>query len=69
MRLFVTVKGGASSNKALCIICRAELRVNWCQNLDSWVFEDAMRIDLGAQGEEICHEVCYNALSELENNA
>lgn len=47
----MAIKGGSLDNKVSCVICKGELKVNWCGEMDSWVFQDSMRVNLGKSRE------------------
>lgn len=46
----------------VCLICKGELKVNWSDGLDQWVYEDAIRTSNRDGRQFICHAECYHAI-------
>jgi hypothetical protein len=63
----VIIEGGANHHET-CVICRGELKVAWSDQVDSWIYEDAVRTHCNQLGKSICHSECYQTVNELERN-
>ena len=66
VRLSVPIRGGSVREQAQCLVCSGALKVSWNSDMDSWVFEDAMKVRNESEDEQVCHEACYQAVCELE---